>query len=228
VRDCTLSPASQVKASKPQNRIHSLRHLQSPGAGGDRGWVRGGGGRGHSSPGAPAAEAPHLPQCPQARSPHPSQTLGPRRDRAAGEPGASAGSREASFLRLLPQGAALPGRGRDALEAAGLPEDCGARPQRGPTSPRAPPPVAVTWRGCRAGLRARAAVRLEGGRGERGSAMEGERGLRRGGNSIVGGNCRRLLGAWKRADPSHHHYSLTAPWAPCIWAHRSWSHPEPS
>lgn len=31
--------------------------------------------------------------------------------------------------RLLPQGAALPGRGRDALEAAGLPEDCGAQPE---------------------------------------------------------------------------------------------------
>lgn len=91
--------------------------------------------------------SPPTPARPQAGSPQPIQRLGPRQGRAASglehqrAPGRPLGRVEEPAL--LPQGAALRAPGRDALEAAGLPEDCGA-PPGGPTSPRAPPPTAVT------------------------------------------------------------------------------------
>lgn len=41
------------------------------------------------------------------------------------------------------------------------------------------------------------------------------------------GSARGSWGRWAvNVDLSHHHYSLTAPWAQCGCAHRSWVHPE--
>lgn len=165
MRDCTRSPASQVKASTPQTSNSFSYTLAQP-----WGWRRpravpgGGGGPRHSSPEAQVAEAPHLTHCPGPTPRTPAKRWahgGTERPVAWGIRGLPRSLRGAPRNpRLLPPGAALPGRGRDALEAAGLREDCGAQREKVRLR-REPRPRWMSSRDTGGGLGCeRAAVRL--------------------------------------------------------------------